>query len=68
MHNPIARHKQRRPCADEAAHPAADNVVEELELRQSMCKVFSGSENRDHSELWRAQKRMRDSRMRGAAG
>ena len=57
-HDPITRHKQRRPNAGETTHRPAYGVVEELQLRQSMCKVFSGSENSDHSALCRAQKRV----------
>ena len=67
-HDPIARHKQRRPCADETAHPAADNVVEELEPRRTMVEVFSGSQKRHHGDLCRAQKHVRQPRARRAAG
>ena len=42
-HNPIARHTKRRPSAGKAAHGPADDIVEELELRQRLCEVFSGS-------------------------
>ena len=55
----FALHKQRRPNAGEATHPPAYVIVEELELRQRVCEVFSGSEMRDHSELCRAQRRVR---------
>ena len=50
-HDPIARHAQRRPDAGKPAHCPAADVVEELELRQSMCEVFSGSVMCDHSDL-----------------
>jgi hypothetical protein len=46
------------PNAGETTHRPAYGIVEELQLRQSMCKVFSGSENSDHSALCRAQKRV----------
>ena len=67
-HDQIARHTQRRPNAGNAAHCPAVDVVEELELRQSICEVFSGSVKRDHSELCRAQKHVRHMRARGATG
>ena len=50
-HDPIARHAQRRPDAGKPAHCPAADVVEELELRQSMCEVFSGSVKCDHRYL-----------------
>ena len=67
-HDPIARHKQRRPNAGETTHRPAYGVVEELGLRQRVCKVFSASKKRDHSELRGARKRVRQARMRGVAG
>ena len=57
-HDPIARLTQRRPDAGKLAHFPVDDIVEELELRQSMFEVFSGSEKRDHSDLCPAQKHM----------
>jgi hypothetical protein len=39
-HDPIARLTQRRPDAGKLAHFPVDDIVEELELRQSMCEVF----------------------------
>ena len=67
-HDPIARRTQRHSCADETAQWAAGNLVEEIELRQSMFEVFSGSEKRDHGDLCRAQKRMKQPCEQGAPG
>ena len=50
-HDPIARLTQRRPDAGKLAHFPVDDIVEEIELRQSMCEVFSGSVKCDHSDL-----------------
>ena len=46
----------------------ADAIVEELELRQRACEMFSGSEKRHHGDLCRAQKRVRQPRAWAAAG
>ena len=67
-HDPIARHKQRRPNAGETTHRPAYGVVEELELRHRVCEVFFSSEKHDHSELRCIQKRVRQQRARGATG
>ena len=51
-----------------AAHGPADDVVEELELRQGVLEVFRRSKKRDHGDLRAAQKRVRQPRALGAAG
>ena len=56
---PIAAHVPRRPSTGKRAGRPADDILEELELRQRLCEVFSGSVKRDHSDLCRAQKRVR---------
>ena len=61
-HNPIARHTKRRPSAGKAAHGPADDVVEELELRQGVLEVFRRSKKCDHGDLRAAQKRVRQPR------
>jgi len=67
-HDPIARHTKRRPSTGKAAHGPADDVVEELELRQGVLEVFRRSKKRDHGDLRAAQKRVRQPRALGAAG
>ena len=42
-HAPIAAHAPRRPSTGKRAGRPADDIVEELELRQRLCEVFSGS-------------------------
>ena len=37
------QHTQRRLQAGDTAHRPVAGILEDLELRQSMCKVFSGS-------------------------
>ena len=56
------------PQHRQARRRARDAVVEELELRQRVCEMFSGFEKRHHGDLCRAQKRVRQPRMQGAAG
>ena len=67
-HTPIAAHAPRRPSTGKRGGGPGDAIVEELELRQRACEMFSGSEKRHHGDLCRAQKRVRQPRMRGAAG
>ena len=67
-HDPIARHTKRRPSTGKAAHGPADDVVEELELRQGVLEVFRRSKKRDHGDLRAAQKRVRQPHALGAAG
>ena len=63
-----ARHAEGRPSAGEPANRPADDIIEELEPRQRMFKVFSRSEKREHGDLRAAQKRARQPRAWGAAG
>ena len=50
-HDPIARHKQRRPNTGETTHRSAYGVVEELELRQGVLELILDTQKRDHSDL-----------------
>ena len=61
-------HAEGRPSAGEPANRPADDILEELEPRQRMFKVFSRSEKREHGDLRAAQKRVRQPRAWGAAG
>ena len=54
------------PQHRQARRRTRDAVVEELELRQRACEMFSGSEKRHHGDLCRAQKRVRQPRTCGA--
>ena len=67
-HDRIARHTKRRPSTGKAAHGPADDVVEELELRQGVLEVFRSSKKRDHGDLRAAQKRVRQRALLGSRG
>jgi triphosphoribosyl-dephospho-CoA synthetase len=56
------------PLHGQTGSCSAAGAIEDVKLRQRLFEVFSGSKKRAHSDLYRAQKHMRQPRAGGALG
>ena len=62
------RPRAMAPLHGQTGSCSAAGAIEDVKLRQRLFEVFSGSKKRAHSDLYRAQKHMRQPRAGGAAG